>query len=112
MVSSSEKNYNFFTGYNGDDETKWMYFFIEDGELLKTSSSIWSIIRNSIKKNLMAKTIFNQKSLKTKIKSYSNEATDFDDKEAANVGSNYTHLAVILLILLDTVLKPVIRKCF
>ena len=35
--------------------------------------------------------------MKTKIKSYGDEATDFHDLESPKVGSNYTCLAVILI---------------
>ena len=43
-----------------------------------------------------------KKFLKTKIRSYGQEATDFHDKEVPKVGSNYTCLTVILI---DFVLK-------
>ena len=36
-----------------DDETKWMYFLNEDGELLKKYNKIWNKIRKSIKKALI-----------------------------------------------------------
>ena len=36
-----------------DDETKWMYFLNEDGELLKKYNKIWNKIRKSIKKGLI-----------------------------------------------------------
>ena len=36
-----------------DDETKWMYFLNEDGELLKKYDKIWNKIRKSIKKGLI-----------------------------------------------------------
>ena len=77
-----------------DGETKWMYYFIEDVELLKTYNGIWNRISNSIKKELDCKPIHNNKILKAKIRSY--------DKKVPKVGSNYNCLAVILL---DSVLK-------
>ena len=43
-----------------------------------------------------------KKILKTKIRYYGDEATDFDDKGVPKVGSNYSSLAVILL---DSILK-------
>ena len=36
-----------------DDETKWMYFLNEDGELLNKYNKIWNKIRKSIKKGLI-----------------------------------------------------------
>ena len=54
------------------------------------------------KRNLIANPSAINKFLKTKIKSYSAEATDFHDKDILNLGSNYTCLAVILS---DFVLK-------
>ena len=50
-----------------------------------------------MKKNFDSKTIYSKKFLKTKIKSYGDEATDFDDKVFPKVWSNYTCLAVILI---------------
>ena len=37
--------------------------------------------------------MYNKKILKTKIKSYGDEATDFHDKEIPKAGSNHTSLA-------------------
>ena len=42
---------------------------------------VWNDITNSIKQELDSEAIFNKRFLKTKIKSYSDEATDFHDKE-------------------------------
>ena len=74
-VSSGEKNYKNFISYIDNDyeikkismilpkmdtyiksydrETKWMYFFIEDDELLK-NNCIWNNVTNSVKKSLIA----------------------------------------------------------
>ena len=62
----------------------------------------WNKVSNSIKKEVDCKPIYNKKFLKTKITSYSDEATDFDDEEMPKVGSNYICLAVMLI---DFVLK-------
>ena len=35
---------------NYDGETKWMYYFIEDDELLERYNGIWNRVSNSIKK--------------------------------------------------------------
>ena len=37
-------------GYDG--ETKWVYFSIEDGDLLNKYNNIWNKVSNSIKKEL------------------------------------------------------------
>ena len=55
-----------------------------------------------MKKEFDSKPIYSKTFLKTKIKSCSDEATDFHDKEMAKVGSNYICLAVLLI---DIVLK-------
>ena len=85
-----------------DGETEWMYFFIEDDELLEIYRGIWNKVSNSIKKKLDCEPIYNKTFVKTRIKSYDHEATDFHYNEIAKVGSNYTCLAVISL---DSVLK-------
>ena len=38
-----------------DGETKWIYFLIEDDELLKNYHNVWNKIRNSIEKKLAAR---------------------------------------------------------
>ena len=44
--------------------------------------------------------------MKTKVKSFGDEATDFHDKEMPKAGSNHTCLAVIMI---DSVLKKRIK---
>ena len=56
----------------------------------------------NIKKEFDGKLVFNKIFLKTKIKSQSNEITDFYDKQIPKVDSNHTWLAVIRL---DSALK-------
>ena len=56
-----------------------MYFLIEGEELLKKYNDIWNKDSNSIKKEFNSEPIFNKEFLKTKIKSYVDEATDFHD---------------------------------
>ena len=75
-ISFGEKNYKYFIGYMDDDykikllfrmlkkisayvkrrnsETNWMYFLIENDDLLKKYDNIWNNIKNSIKENLIA----------------------------------------------------------
>ena len=60
-----------------------------------------------MKKESDSKFIYKKSFLKTKIKSYGDESTDFYDKEIIKLGSNYTCLAVILI---DFVLKKIFKK--
>ena len=78
-----------------DGQTKWMYFLIEDDNLLKKYNTIWNKIRTDIKKNLIANLSTIKKNLKPKIKSYADEVIDLYDKEIAKVDSNHIFLAVI-----------------
>ena len=72
-ISSPEKNYTYFSGYLCDDykvkplhimfsktsaylesydgQTKWMYFLIEDDNLLEKYNNIWDKVSADIKKN-------------------------------------------------------------
>ena len=77
--------------------TKWMSFLIENEQLIGKYNDIWNKISNSIKTEFHSKSIYNKKSLKTKINTYSNKPKDFHDKEILKVGFNYTCLAVILI---------------
>ena len=69
------------------DATKWMHFLIEDGKLLKEYNDIWNKVSKSNLSKLIADPSTIKKFLKSKIKSYGNEATDF--KEIPKIGSNY-----------------------
>ena len=77
-----------------DGQTKWMYFLIEDDDLLKKYSkySIWDKFSTDIKKEFDSELFYNKEFLKTKIKSHGD---DFDDKEISKVDFNHTCLAVI-----------------
>ena len=55
-----------------------------------------------LKKEFDSEPVYNKKFLKTKMKSYSDEATDFHDKEIPKAGCNHTCLAVITI---DSALK-------
>ena len=54
-------------------------------------------VSSDIEKEFDCKSFYDKKILKTKIKSYGDEATDFHDKKMPQVGSNHTYLAVISL---------------
>ena len=60
-----------------------MYFLIE--------------VSADIRKEFGSKLVYDKTFLKTKAKSYGDEAADFHDKEISNVGSNHNCLAVIIL---------------
>ena len=85
-----------------DGQAKWMYFLIEDDDLLIKYNTIWYKVSADIKKEFDSKPFYNKKLPKTKIKSYGDEAIDFHDKEMPNVGYNHICLAVMSL---DSTLK-------
>ena len=66
--------YAYLKSYDGP--TKWMYFLIENNELLEKYNAIWDIVSANIKKFDIEPA--NKKNfLKTKIESYCDEVTDF-----------------------------------
>ena len=78
-----------------DGQTKWMYFLIDDDDLLENYNTIWDKISADIKKDLIASLSKTKFFLKTKIKSHGDVVTDFYEKEISKVDSNQTCLAVI-----------------
>ena len=83
-------------------QTKWMYFLIENDNLLEKYNTICEKGSADIKKEFNCEPVYNKNILKTKIKSRGDEVTDFYDKELSKVDSNYTCLAVICM---DSALK-------
>ena len=79
------------------DKIKWVYFLIGDDYLLGKYNNIWDNVSAEINKELDGEPVYNIKFLKTRIKSYGNEITDFHDKEVHQVYSSLTCLAVISL---------------
>ena len=63
-----------------DGQIKWMYFLIEDDDLLKKYNTIWDKVSADIKKEFDSEPVYNKKILKTKIKPHGNEVTGFHDK--------------------------------
>ena len=63
-------------------------FLIEEDVLLEEYNTIWDKVSSDIKKEFDSKPIYNF--LKTKIKPYGDEVTDFFDKEIPKVDSNHT----------------------
>ena len=85
-----------------DVKTKWMYFLIEDDDLLEKCNNIWDKVSADIKKEFDSRPAYNKKNLKTKIKSHGDKVTNFHNKKFLKLDSNRTSLAVISL---DSVLK-------
>ena len=79
-----------------DGQTKWMYFLIEDDELLEKYNTIWDKVSADIKKEFDSEPVYN------KIKSNGDAVTDFYDKKVSKLDSNHTCLVVISL---DSALK-------
>ena len=123
-ISFGEKNYKYLTGdlHNGnkvkplnimlpktsgyvksyDGQTKWIYFVIEDDDLLEKYNTIWDKVSAGIKNEFDSEPVSNKSYLKTKIRSHGDEVTDFYDKKVPKLGSNHACLAVISL---DSALK-------
>ena len=78
-----------------DGQTKWVYFFIENHNLLEKYNTIWDNDSADIKKKFDSMLVYNKVSLKTKIKSHG-------DKEIAKVDSDNNCLTAINL---DSALK-------
>ena len=78
--------------------------FIEDDKLMKKYNIIlfWDIVSADIKKETDSEPVYDKKYLKTKIKFYGEEVTDFCDKEIPKVDSDHTCVAIISL---DSALK-------
>ena len=116
-ISFGEKNYKYFIGYlyndnkvkplhimlpktsayvkSYDGQTKWMYFLIEDDDLLEKYNTIWDKFSVEIKKEFDKEPVYKNAFLKTKIKSHGDQVADFYDKKVPKVDSNHTCLAVI-----------------
>ena len=60
-----------------DEQTKLIYFLIEDDDLLQKYNATWDKVHADIKKEFDRELVYNKKFSKTKIKSHGNEVTDF-----------------------------------
>ena len=90
--------------------TKYMSFFIKDGELLKKFNEIWEIVSNSINKEFDSKPVYNRKYLKTKVKFNGDEInTNFHDK--GMMPKESSHIVCISVILIDSVFK-IRQNCY
>ena len=70
----------------------WIFFL---KVMTYQKNTIWDKVSSDIKKEFDSEPVYYKKVLKTKIKSYGDEATGFHDEEIPEVGSNNTYLAVI-----------------
>ena len=55
--------------YSYDGQTKWIYFLIEDDDLLEKYDTIWDKVSADIKKEFDSELVYNKFYLKIKIKS-------------------------------------------
>ena len=79
-----------------DGQTKWMYFLIEDDDLLEKYNTIWDKVSANIEKKFDSEPVYNKEFLKTKIESHGDEVTNFYDEKIPKVISiRHTCLAVI-----------------
>ena len=60
-----------------DGQTKWMYFLIEDDDLLENYNTIQDAVRTDIKQEFDRKPAYNKEFSKAKIKSHGDKVTDF-----------------------------------
>ena len=82
---------------NYDGQTKLMYFFIKDDDLLEKYNTICDKVSADIKKQFDSEPAYNKIFLKIKMKSNGDEVKDFYDKKISKIDSNHTCLAVISL---------------
>ena len=82
-----------------DGETKSIYFLIEGDELLKNTVIIGRKLAIVLKKEFGSEHNYNKKILKTRIKSYDDETTDYHDSE------------ILLIDFLLKNMKTIIHKC-
>ena len=80
-----------------DGQTKWMYFLIEDDDLLEKDNTICNKVSADIKKEFNSEPAYNKIFWKTKIKSHGDKVTDFYDKEISKMDPNHTCLIVTSL---------------
>ena len=80
------------------DETKKISFLIKDDELLEKYNEIWEKFKITIKREFNDEPVYNEKYLKSKIKSYNGKInTNFHNKKIPREGSQFICLSVILI---------------
>ena len=79
------------------DKTKCMSFLIKDEKLLEKYNEIWKKVSNIIKKKFHSNPVYNEKYIKTKIKSYNGKInTNFHNNKIPKEGSQCICLSVTL----------------
>ena len=80
------------------DETKYMSFLTKDDELLEKYNEIWEKVSKSIKKEFDSDPVYEEKYLKTKIKSYKGKINaNFHNNKISKEDSQFFCLSVILI---------------
>ena len=70
------------------DKTKYMSFLVKDEKLLEKYNEIWKNVSNIIPKIFDRNPVYNEKYIKTKIKSYNGKInTNFHNNKIAKEGS-------------------------
>ena len=78
-------------------ETKYMFYFVKNDELLVKYNEIWDKVSNTLKKAFDNESVYNEKYIRTKIKSYEGKiGTNFHDNKMPNKDSQCICLSVIL----------------
>ena len=77
--------------------------------MLKKHIAIWIQVSSSIKKELDCEPTYIKNFLKSKIRSYEDEATDLHSRKRSEIGSNYICWSVVLI---DKRIKAIINECF
>ena len=72
-------------------QTKWMYFLIEDDDLLEKNNTILDKFSADVKKEFDSRSVYNKKFLKTKIKYYVDELQIFTIK-------NFLRWSLVILV--------------
>ena len=80
------------------DENKLMSFLIKDNEVLEKYNEMWDKVKNSIRKEFVSKTLYNEKYLKANRKFYNGKInTNFHNNKIPRQGSQFICLSVILI---------------
>ena len=75
-----------------------MSFFIKNEELLEKYNEIWGKVSNNVKKGFDREPVYNEKYIKTEIKSYEEKINaNFQIFKVPKKGSQYICLSVILI---------------
>ena len=65
---------------SSNGQNKWMYFLIEDDDVLEKHNTIWNKVNAYAKQEFDSEHVHSNELLKTKIKSYGDKVTDFYNK--------------------------------